>query len=76
METMFGVGLMLGPFLGGVLYELNGFYLPFVVCGAGLAVCPLLGVLCISRSSGSPKVLCQQKTFLLINLQLDPVSIL
>ena len=40
---MFGLGMMGGPFLGGVLYELGGFYLPFVVCGGALVGCTLLG---------------------------------
>jgi MFS family permease len=52
METMFGVGLMIGPFLGSVLYEVDGFYLPFVVCGAALALCPLLAFFCITGTSG------------------------
>ena len=44
METMFGLGTMIGPFLGGVLYEVGGFYLPFVICGSGLIACSVLGV--------------------------------
>ena len=30
METFFGLGLIVGPSVGGALYELNGYYLPFV----------------------------------------------
>jgi MFS family permease len=56
METMFGVGLMIGPFLGSVLYELGGFYLPFVVCGAALAVCPVVAVFCIGGTNGTETV--------------------
>lgn len=37
METLHGFGLMIGPFVGGLLYELNGFYFPFVTCGGTLA---------------------------------------
>ncbi len=47
METMFGLGLMVGPFLGSVLYEVDGFYLPFVVCGGVLTLCPVLALFCV-----------------------------
>jgi len=39
METMFGLGTTIGPFLGGLLYWLGGFYLPFMVCGVLLVIC-------------------------------------
>ena len=32
-ETCFGVGSMLGPTIGGLLYDYGGFTLPFAVCG-------------------------------------------
>ena len=103
METMFGVGLMIGPFFGSVLYELvriylgfkilpnlkaylslerlyeskffrlnhclvahnvnhpfwllqDGFYLPFVVCGTALAVCPIVAIFCIGGTNGTEPV--------------------
>ena len=56
METMFGVGLMIGPFFGSLLYELDGFYLPFVVCGTALAVCPLFAIFCIGGTNGTETV--------------------
>ncbi|XP_064597183.1 MFS-type transporter SLC18B1-like [Liolophura sinensis] len=33
MEVFVGLGFMAGPALGGLLYEVGGFYLPFVVVG-------------------------------------------
>lgn len=42
LETMFGLGLMIGPLAGGLLYDLNGFYLPFVVCGSALIACSFM----------------------------------
>ena len=33
VETGFGVGTMLGPTVGGVLYDYGGFFLPFTVTG-------------------------------------------
>ena len=56
METSVGVGLMIGPFLGSVLYELDGFYLPFVICGAALAFCPVLAIFCIGDTVRPQKV--------------------
>ena len=38
METLSGIGMMIGPFLGGVLYHFDGFYLPFVTCGGTLVI--------------------------------------
>lgn len=42
LETMGGLGMMVGPFLGGLLYEVDGFYFPFVVCGGSLVVCAIV----------------------------------
>ncbi|KAK7065899.1 hypothetical protein SK128_024985, partial [Halocaridina rubra] len=36
METFFGLGLIAGPTLGGALYEVGGYTLPFVSLGAVL----------------------------------------
>ncbi|XP_040583649.1 MFS-type transporter SLC18B1 isoform X1 [Lepeophtheirus salmonis] len=42
METMFGIGLMIGPLIGGLLYELGGFCLPFVISGSILFICSII----------------------------------
>ena len=34
LETFFGLGMVLGPFFGGLLYEYGGFTLPFVTVGS------------------------------------------
>jgi hypothetical protein len=31
MESSSGIGLLLGPFFGAILYEIGGFILPFFV---------------------------------------------
>ncbi|XP_054156784.1 MFS-type transporter SLC18B1-like [Oppia nitens] len=36
LETCFGLGLILGPTLGGAFYQLGGFLLPFVILGSFL----------------------------------------
>ena len=33
IDASYVVGLMLGPSLGGVLYDLGGLYLPFITAG-------------------------------------------
>ena len=34
LESVAGIGFMVGPTIGGALYDLGGFYLPFIVIGA------------------------------------------
>lgn len=46
METFFGLGLIAGPTVGGALYELGGYYLPFVVCGCVL-LCAAVVTCCL-----------------------------
>lgn len=36
LETFFGIGMIVGPTVGGALYELGGFTLPFVTLGSVL----------------------------------------
>ena len=49
METMHGFGLMAGPFLGGLLYEIGGFYFPFAICGGILMLCAVLSALFLTN---------------------------
>ena len=44
METTFGLGMMLGPFFGGLLYEVGGFYFPFAICGGSLIICAIIQI--------------------------------
>ena len=37
-DSCYGIGLMLGPALGGALHELGGFMLPFLIEGGGALV--------------------------------------
>ena len=39
METMFGAGTTIGPFVGGFLFDIGGFLAPFGTCGGLLLVC-------------------------------------
>ncbi|ELU09605.1 hypothetical protein CAPTEDRAFT_147516 [Capitella teleta] len=66
LETAVGIGLMLGPALGGVLYEVGGFMMPFLVLGSFMMLTVPIS-LCVlpreersdsaSRQSGSIKLL-------------------
>ena len=38
LDSLFGLGMLAGPLIGGVLYKYGGFYLPFVVTGGSLAM--------------------------------------
>ena len=49
IETSFGVGMMVGPSFGGLLYDLRGFDLPFSVSGGALMMCSLLAAIVLSR---------------------------
>ena len=42
LETFYGLGLMAGPPIGGAFYEIDGFYLPFVIIGS------FFGVVCVT----------------------------
>lgn len=33
LETFFGLGLIVGPMVGGLLYQMGGYFLPFVTLG-------------------------------------------
>ena len=50
METMFGAGTTIGPFLGGLLFNLGGFLLPFLICGGLLILCGLAAFLVLPRT--------------------------
>ena len=42
METMFGAGTTIGPFVGGFLFDIGGFLAPFGTCGGLLLVCSVV----------------------------------
>ncbi|XP_055384964.1 MFS-type transporter SLC18B1-like isoform X2 [Condylostylus longicornis] len=46
LETFFGLGLIVGPMVGGALYTIGGYFMPFVVLGCALFLIALL-TLCV-----------------------------
>lgn len=42
LETCFGLGLIVGPTVGGILYQVGGYTTPFVVMGAALFLSAIL----------------------------------
>lgn len=42
METCFGFGLIVGPTVGGALYQVGGYTMPFAVMGSALFLAAIL----------------------------------
>lgn len=51
LETCFGLGLIAGPTVGGTLYSLGGYYLPFVVLGTFLLITAILTIIILPHHS-------------------------
>lgn len=49
LETFFGLGLIVGPMVGGALYSVGGYFLPFVVLGSVLFITALLTILILPK---------------------------
>ncbi|GJQ84892.1 hypothetical protein Trydic_g507 [Trypoxylus dichotomus] len=53
LETFFGLGLIVGPTVGGALYEVGGYTTPFAVLGAALFCAAILtGIVLPKHESG------------------------
>ncbi|XP_065192968.1 MFS-type transporter SLC18B1-like [Sycon ciliatum] len=73
LEVFSGLGFMIGPAIGGALYGLGGFKLPFLVSGSTLAACTGLVAIVLPSPPARKKqkvslltVLSQPRTWLLI----------
>ncbi|KAK7502865.1 hypothetical protein BaRGS_00005814, partial [Batillaria attramentaria] len=55
LETFSGLGLMVGPPIGGALFELGGFGLPFWVMGSLLIGCAFLTCLLLPSRPDNPR---------------------
>lgn len=53
METAFGIGIATGTTIGGILYDYNGFYLPFVIVGGALIFCSIVATFIIDKSNAN-----------------------
>jgi len=49
-EACFGIGTMFGPSVGGILYQLGGFPLPFILCGGLILFFMTLSIFFIKSS--------------------------
>lgn len=54
LETFFGIGMICGPTVGGALYELGGFILPFTVLGSVLVCAAIFTSLVLPNSAQDP----------------------
>ncbi|XP_059481311.1 MFS-type transporter SLC18B1-like [Neocloeon triangulifer] len=52
LETFFGLGLIVGPTIGGLLYQIGGFLLPFLVTGLVLLVGGIVSVILLPSEDG------------------------
>ncbi|XP_049887797.1 MFS-type transporter SLC18B1-like isoform X2 [Pectinophora gossypiella] len=50
LETFFGLGLIVGPTLGGALYSIGGYTLPFAVLGSALFCAAIMSCLALPRN--------------------------
>lgn len=53
LETFFGLGLIVGPMVGGFLYSLGGYYLPFVTLGLLLFLTAIITMCILPKHDGS-----------------------
>lgn len=55
-QTAFGVGLVAGPTVGGILYEVGGFMLPFLSVGSLLLVCYVFAYLLLPPTENQDQI--------------------
>ncbi|XP_056020467.1 MFS-type transporter SLC18B1-like [Ostrea edulis] len=67
LQTSGGLGIIIGPAVGGALYELGGFGLPFFVVGSMIILSGTSGYLLIRHISDSPRDRHKSVFFLLKN---------
>lgn len=53
LETFFGLGLIVGPMVGGVLYSFGGYYLPFVTLGLLLFLTAIITMCILPKHEGA-----------------------
>lgn len=73
LETSFGIGLITGPAVGGLLFELGGYGLPFFVVGALLIAATFLSWVLLPTSI-EPLINEGYKIFILKYLKLQKIS--
>ncbi|XP_063991731.1 MFS-type transporter SLC18B1-like [Diachasmimorpha longicaudata] len=54
LETFFGLGLIVGPTVGGALYQVGGYTTPFVVLGSALFLAALITALVLPVHDNAP----------------------
>jgi MFS family permease len=73
LETFFGLGMILGPFIGGLLYEIGGFILPFVIMGGMLIAATLFVVIVLPRDHRAPAVENENKPSMITALKVPSI---
>ncbi|XP_048742491.2 MFS-type transporter SLC18B1-like [Ostrea edulis] len=67
LETASGIGVIVGPSVGGLLYEIGGFGLPFFVVGSITILNAVVGYFLIENTDETPRSGSQSMFFLLRN---------
>ncbi|XP_062589053.1 MFS-type transporter SLC18B1-like [Saccostrea cucullata] len=67
LETFSGLGMIAGPAVGGALYQLGGFGLPFFIVGSITVINGVLGYFLIGHIDDSPRPRSKSILFLLRN---------
>ncbi|XP_053205515.1 MFS-type transporter SLC18B1-like [Panonychus citri] len=52
LETFFGLGLIVGPTVGGALFEVGGYITPFAVLGTCMILGSLVSIILLPKSGG------------------------
>ena len=50
LESFFGIGMIMGPIVGGALYDVGGFLLPFVSLGSVLVCAAIFCAIVLPNS--------------------------
>ena len=76
IETFFGLGMISGPTIGGALYELSGYTLPFIVMGSILLTIACTTVLFLPHHSANDDDIVEQGNCrLIIALSIPSITI-
>lgn len=75
LETCFGLGLIVGPVVGGALYAMGGYYLPFVVLGSALFVTAILTLCILPKHQNEPYLQNEKSASMLTVLKIPGVFV-
>lgn len=78
LETFFGLGLIVGPTLGGALYSIGGYTTPFAVLGSTLFLAAVMTALVLPKQTSETDITDDGRMCYIQNLffsNKDPVTV-